>query len=82
MKNKKLLSVLSLGIISSFLASCGNSEVSFVAPKKFTEQLGIQVKADNSGEIDVRQDEDGQVIVLNDPNDDPSLKTITSLKEL
>lgn len=80
MKNKKLLSVLSLGIISSFLASCGSSEISYVAPKKFTEQLGIEVKADASGEIDVRQDEDGQVIILNDPNDDPSLKTITSLK--
>lgn len=80
MKNKKLLSVLSLGIISSFLASCGSSEISYVAPKKFTEQLGIQVKADASGEIDVRQDEDGQVIVLNDPKDDPARTTITSIK--
>lgn len=81
MKNKKLLSVLSLGIISSFLASCGNSEVSYVAPKKFTEQLGIEVKAEeNSGEIDVRKDEDGQIIILNDPKNDPTSKTITSIK--
>ena len=78
MKKSKLLSVLSLGVIVGVLASCNENDFFGLSrPKRLTEVLGLTA---NPGEPEVKREEDGEVIILNDPSTDPRLTQASSLK--
>lgn len=78
MKKNRLLSTLSLGLIAAVLASCDvQNIVSFTKPVRMLDALGSNIRR---GEPDVREDEDGEVIIVNGQSEDPTSRQITSLK--
>ena len=78
MKKNRILSTLSLGLIATVLASCDvQNIVSFTKPVRMLDALGSNVRR---GEPDVRENEDGEVIIINDSKVDPVNVGITSLK--
>lgn len=77
MKKSRLYSVLSLALISGMLASCGESALKIERPFKHIAQVGA-VSA-KTGEPDVKKEEDGEIIYINDPSEDPKVIGVQSI---
>lgn len=77
MKNSKIYSVLNLALISGMLASCGNNNLRY--ERKFGRVIETSAYTAKAGEPEVKKEENGETIKINDPLDPVAAKKLTYL---
>lgn len=77
MKKSRIYSVLSLALISGMLASCGQNELRYERP--FSHIIEASALTAKPGEPEVKREEDGETILINDPSTDPAVIDVKSI---